>query len=202
MYIYNVKYNGQIIAAADNDERADQIIKQYMRDNKSMDMSLFEKEPIRFFGELKENRGMQLKVKRVRDNAILPTRGSEEAAGIDLYACLDTSYVKLDINEVRMIPTGIACDFPKGYFGQVSVRSSVGTKRELRLANQIGVIDNDYKGEIMLAIYNGGEAPAIIEQGERLAQMVLQPYVTYDIVETDTLSETERGAGGFGSTGR
>ena len=202
MYIYNVKYNGQIIAAADNDERADQIIKQYMRDNKSMDMSLFEKEPIRFFGEFKENRDMELKVKKVRDNAVLPTRGSEKAAGVDLYACLDKSYIKIVPNEVRIIPTGIACDFPEGYFGEVVVRSSVGAKRKLRLSNQIGIIDNDYKGEIMLAIYNGGEAPALIEQGERLAQMVLLPYTLYNIVETDTLSETERGEGGFGSTGR
>ena len=86
---------------------------------------------------------MELKVKKVRDNAIIPTRGSKEAAGIDLYACLDEDEINLVSGCTYMIPTGIACNFPKGYFGLIAVRSSVGAKRGLRLANQLGVIDGD-----------------------------------------------------------
>lgn len=144
---------------------------------------------------------MELKVKRVRDNAILPTRGSEKAAGVDLYACLDGSTTILP-GVTALIPTGIACDFPEGYFGAMAIRSSVGTKRHLGLANQLGILDEDYKGEILMAITNKGVQNQTIEPGERLAQMILLPYVIYDIVETDTLSESERGEGGFGSTGK
>lgn len=144
---------------------------------------------------------MELKVKKMRDNAILPTRGSEKAAGVDLYACLDIP-ITIVPNATAMIPTGIACDFPKGYFGAMAIRSSVGTKRHLGLANQLGILDEDYKGEILMAITNKGVQNQTIEPGERLAQMILLPYVIYDIVETDTLSESERGEGGFGSTGR
>ena len=144
---------------------------------------------------------MELKVKKMRDNAILPTRGSEKAAGVDLYACIDAP-LPIYPDQLFMIPTGIACDFPEGYFGALAVRSSVGVKRHLRLGNQIGIVDEDYKGEIMLGIYNGGDTVQTIQPGERLAQMILLPYITYNIVETDTLSETDRGEGGFGSTGR
>ena len=144
---------------------------------------------------------MELKVKKMRDNAILPTRGSEKAAGVDLYACLPTR-LPIYPNETVMIPTKIACDFPKGYFGMMVVRSSVGAKRHLVLANQVGILDEDYKGEIMVAIRNESDSVQTVEPGERLAQMILLPYVMYDIVETDTLSESERGEGGFGSTGK
>lgn len=144
---------------------------------------------------------MELKIKKMRDNAILPTRGDTEAAGIDLYACLNGS-ITLAPGATAMIPSGISCEFPKGYFGAVAVRSSVGTKRHLVLSNQLGIIDNSYRGEIMISIRNAGEQNQVIESGERLAQMILLPYVIYNIVETDSLSETERGDGGFGSTGK
>ena len=144
---------------------------------------------------------MELKIKKMRDNAILPTRGDAEAAGIDLYACIDGSTTLIP-GATAMIPSGIACEFPKGYFGLVFPRSSVGTKRHLILANTAGVIDNSYRGEILMAFTNTGTQNQTIEPGERLAQMILLPYVTYNIVETDTLSETERGSGGFGSTGK
>lgn len=144
---------------------------------------------------------MELKVKRVREGAILPTRGSKYAAGVDLYACLDGSTTILP-GATALIPTGIACDFPEGYFGAMAIRSSVGTKRHLGLANQLGILDEDYKGEILMAITNKGVQNQTIEPGERLAQMILLPYLIYDIVETDTLSESERGEGGFGSTGK
>lgn len=144
---------------------------------------------------------MELKIKKMRDNAIIPTKGDPEAAGIDLYACIKGS-TTLTPGATAMIPSGIACEFPEGYFGAVAVRSSVGTKRHLVLANQLGIIDNSYRGEILMAFTNTGEQNQTIEPGERLAQMILLPYVTYNIIETDSLSETERGDGGFGSTGK
>ena len=167
---------------------------------------------------------MELKVKKMRDNAILPIRGTVESAGIDLHACIkdvemfmvyNTNNVGIETKREHpdeetivipprytvMIPTGIACDFPEGYFGLVLPRSSVGAKRRLTLANTAGVIDHSYNGEIMMVFENDSDVYQTIEPGERLAQMILLPYVTYDIVETDTLTETERGEGGFGSTG-
>ena len=145
---------------------------------------------------------MQLKAKKMKDNAILPTRGSERAAGIDLYANLDRDYIVIAPGETRMFGSGIACDFPEGYWGMVVPRSSVGIKRHLTLPNNIGVIDNDYKNEIMIAFTNIGETNQIIENGERVAQMILMPYVLYDVIEVDELQETKRGLGGIGSTGK
>ena len=144
---------------------------------------------------------MKLKVKKVRDNAILPTRGSEKAAGIDLYACIDEP-VFISGGESKLIPTGIACEFPKGYFGGIVPRSSVGIRRGLMLSNNFGICDEDYRGEIMMSFTKVGVGLSEIKPGERLAQMVLLPYVLFDIEETDTLSETKRGEGGFGSTGK
>lgn len=143
---------------------------------------------------------MELKVKKMRDNAILPTRGDSEAAAVDLYACIDEPIV-LTPGDTAKIPTGIACEFPEGYFGLIAPRSSVGIKRRLVLLNTVGVIDWSYNGEILMAFKNDGDMRQVIQPGERLAQMILLPYVTYNIVETDTLTETERGEGGFGSTG-
>ena len=144
---------------------------------------------------------MELKIKKMRDNAILPTRGSVKAAGIDLYACIDEP-LTIITGGSALIPTGIACDFPEGYFGGIVPRSSVGVKRHLMLSNNFGVCDEDYKGEILMGFTNMGSMPQTIQPGERLAQMILLPYVTYNIVETDTLTESERGEGGFGSTGK
>ena len=143
---------------------------------------------------------MELKIKKMRDNAIIPTRGDSEAAAIDLYACMDDSVTILP-GRTAWIPSGIACDFPNGYFGLVLPRSSVGAKRRLTLSNTAGVIDHSFNGEIMMVFQNDGDVYQTIHPGERLAQMILLPYVTYNIVETDSLTETERGEGGFGSTG-
>lgn len=154
---------------------------------------------------------MTLKVKKMRENAMLPTRESAEAAGVDLYACdgkenfgeeIGEKLYLINPNESVMIPTGIACEFPEGYFGAMIPRSSVGAKRNLVLANTLGVLDHDYRGEIMMVFRNEGDKPQIIKPGERLAQMILLPYIKYDTVEVDELSETERGNGGFGSTGK
>lgn len=143
---------------------------------------------------------MELKVKKMRDNAIIPTRGSDEAAGIDLYVCTDEP-ISILPGRCSIFTSGIACDFPEGYFGAVQVRSSVGIKRNLALMNGLGIIDNDYKGEIMIGLYNYGVKTQVINPGERIAQMVLLPYVKYDITETNTLEETDRGTNGIGSTG-
>lgn len=144
---------------------------------------------------------MELKIKKIKDNAIIPTVGSEKSAGIDLYACIDEA-ITIPTDGYAVIGSGIACEFPEGYFGAVVVRSSVGIKREMVLMNQVGIIDNDYRAEIKIAIRNNSKFPQTIKPGERLAQMILLPYIKYDIIETDTLSDTERGEGGIGSTGK
>ena len=152
-----------------------------------------------------------IKIKKLNPNAIIPTRGSAEAAGIDLYACLDEAedefgvpidQVTIMSGETYVFNTGIAFDMPEGYFGAVFVRSSIGIKKCLRLCNSVPIIDNDYKGDVKLALHNFGNTPQVIKHGDRIAQMVLLPYVTFPIVEVDTLTETERGEGGIGSTGR
>lgn len=144
---------------------------------------------------------MELRVKRVTDTSILPIRGSEKAAGIDLYADI-TEPIELMPGDTVMFGSGIACDFPSGYWGMVVPRSSIGIKKKLGIINTVGVIDEDYKGEIKLAFHNYGKIAQTITPGERVAQMILLPYVLYDIVETDTLTESERGEGGIGSTGK
>ena len=145
---------------------------------------------------------LTLKIKKLIDSAKLPTFGDSEAAGCDLYANLDSDKIKLFPRQSVLIHTGIACEFPDGYFGLVVPRSSVGTKRHLMLANTVGVIDNSYRGEIMLVFTNMSDQDQYIENGERLAQMILLPYIHYNVVESEELSDTERGTGGFGSTGK
>ena len=145
---------------------------------------------------------MTLKVKKMNDNAILPTRGSEEAAGVDLYACLDEPSLTIKPGETVMFGSGIACEFPKGYWGMVVPRSSIGWKKHLSIPQSMGVIDNDYRGEIKIVFTNIGTETQEIKHRDRIAQLILLPYYTYNIVETDTLTDTERSEGGFGSTGR
>lgn len=142
----------------------------------------------------------KLKFKKMKPNAIIPTRGSDEAAGVDLYACIDTQ-VTIYPGETYVIGSGVAFEPPKGYFGAVVPRSSVGIKRNLTLPNNVGVIDNDYRGEIMLAFHNIGNQPETVNPGERVAQLVLLPYITCPIEEIEDLTETVRGEGGIGSTG-
>ena len=145
---------------------------------------------------------MTLKVKKISDTATLPTFGDPDAAGIDLYVDLKgQKTARLFPRQTLMIGSGIACEFPDGYFGLVFPRSSAGVKRHLQLANTAGVIDSSYRNEILMAITNTGDTDQIIHHGERIAQMILLPYIHYDILEVDELSETVRGLGGFGSTG-
>ena len=142
-----------------------------------------------------------ISVKKVRPNAILPTYGSQGAAGADLYACLEEE-VTIRAGETVFIPTGLAMEIPAGYVGLVYARSSLGAKRGLAPANKVGVIDSDYRGEISVVLHNHGKADQAIAPGERIAQLVITPVITPIYEEAEELSDTNRGAGGFGSTGK
>ena len=139
-------------------------------------------------------------VKKLRPNAKLPTYGSEFAAGADLYACLDAP-VTIQPHETYLVPTGLSLELPVGWAGMVHARSGMATKRDLAPANKVGVIDCDYRGEVMVSLHNHGSQPQTVEPGERIAQLVIMPYLTAQFFETEELSDTVRGAGGFGSTG-
>lgn len=150
---------------------------------------------------LKEMNNYSVKIKKLDEAAIVPTYGSPYAAGADLYACSDKA-VEIAPHETKLIHTGIAMEIPLGYAGLVYARSGIATKRGLAPANKVGVIDCDYRGEIMVALHNHSDQVQIIESGERIAQLVITPYITADFVVSDTLEETVRGEGGFGSTGK
>lgn len=142
-----------------------------------------------------------IRVKKLHPNAILPTYGSAEAAGADLYACLDEG-VTIEAGETVFIPTGLSLEVPKGCAGLVYARSSLGAKRGLAPANKVGVIDSDYRGEIRVVLHNHGKVAQRVEPGDRIAQFIITPVLTPAYVETDCLSDTDRGRGGFGSTGK
>lgn len=139
-------------------------------------------------------------VKLLKKGAKIPTYGSEWAGGADLYACLEETVTILP-GETKLIPIGIAMEIPVGYVGLVFARSGLATKRDLAPANKVGVIDADYRGEFFVPIHNHGQKEQTIEHGERIAQMIITPFLTAQFIETDTLSETPRGQHGFGSTG-
>ena len=143
----------------------------------------------------------QIPVKKLKDNAILPTYGSAGAAGADLYACLEAP-VEIAPGKTAFIPTGIAMEIPAGYAGLAYARSGLACKQDLAPANKVGVIDSDYRGEFMIALHNHGREVRVIEHGERIAQLVITPVFTPGFTEVLELSDTKRGAGGFGSTGK
>ena len=140
-------------------------------------------------------------VKRVLQGAKLPTYGSAWAAGADLYACLESA-VTIAPGETAFVPTGIALEIPQGYAGLIYARSSMGAKRGLAPANKVGVIDSDYRGQVMVALHNHSGLPQTVEPQERIAQLLITPVLTPGFVEVEELSDTQRGAGGFGSTGK
>lgn len=146
---------------------------------------------------------MQIKIKRLTKNAILPTRGSNQAAGYDLCACIDRdmAYRSICPHETVKIGTGLSLEIPEGYFGAIFARSGIATKRGLRPANCVGVIDSDYRGEIVVALHNDSDDTRTIEQDERIAQLVIMPYLPVEFTEVNELDSTERGTDGFGSTG-
>ena len=142
-----------------------------------------------------------IRVKKLKETAVLPTYGSLEAAGADLYACLDAP-ITVDPGESAFIPTGLAMEIPKGYAGLIYARSGLACKRGLAPANKVGVVDSDYRGEFMIVLHNHGTIAQTIQHGERIAQLVITPVYTPGFVEVDDLTDTERAAGGFGSTGK
>ncbi len=145
---------------------------------------------------------MQIKIRKLNPNAKIPTRGSEQAAGYDIYACLDTQTATIPAHKTVKVSTGISMAIPEGYFGAIFARSGLASKQGLRPANCVGVIDSDYRGELMIMLHNDTDEPKTIENGDRVGQLVILPYMTIDFEEADSLDETQRGAGGFGSSGK
>ncbi len=143
----------------------------------------------------------KVRIKRLNDKAVIPVYGSEYAAGADLFACTDGEKVEIAPSETKFIHTGIALEVPVGYAGLIYARSGAACKRGLAPANKVGVVDSDYRGEVMVALHNHSTVTQSIEDGERIAQMVIAPYLTAEFIEVNELDDTERGEGGFGSTG-
>ncbi len=139
-------------------------------------------------------------VKKLDERAVLPTYGSEYAAGADLYALLDEELVIMP-GETKFVHTGLAMEVPEGYAGLVYARSGLASKRGLAPANKVGVVDSDYRGELMVALHNHSSEPQKVQVGERIAQLVITPFLKAEFYESENLSETVRGVGGFGSTG-
>ncbi len=144
---------------------------------------------------------MKIQIQKLKENATIPTRGSAQAAGYDLYACLDSS-VTIAPHTTEKIGTGLAIAVPDGYFGAIFARSGLAAKQGLRPANCVGVADSDYRGEYIVALHNDTDEARSIEPNERIAQLVVMPYLSVEFEEADKLDDTDRGAGGFGSTGR
>ncbi len=143
---------------------------------------------------------MNLKIQKLNPNALLPTYGSTDAAGADLYACIDTEKT-IAPGETLLVSTGIAMAIPTGYVGLIFARSGLACKRDLAPANKVGVIDSDYRGEIMVALHNHGKQNRTIEPAERIAQIAIMPVSQPTFELSESLDETQRGQGGFGSTG-
>jgi dUTP pyrophosphatase len=146
---------------------------------------------------------MEINVKctKLRENAVIPSYESLGAAGCDLSAAIDSNVMVAPHQTVK-IPTGLAMELPAGVFGAIYARSGIATREGLAPANKVGVIDWDYRGEIMVALHNHSDEYRIVEPGQRIAQLIIQPYISAQYNEVSDLSETERGTGGFGSTGK
>ena len=142
-----------------------------------------------------------VKIKKLNKSAIIPTRGSNQAAGYDLYACVDTP-VNIPAHCTEKIPTGLAIEIPDGYFGGIFARSGLATKHGLRPSNCCGVVDSDYRGNVIVALHNDTNEEKLIMPGERIAQLVVMPYIPVNFEEVDALSDTGRGDKGFGDSGR
>lgn len=150
---------------------------------------------------------MRVKIKKLHEDSMLPTQGSDKAAGLDLYAYLNDAYtianrrITIKPHQTVMVGTGVCIAPPEGYFGAIAARSGLATKQGLRPANCLGICDEDYRGEYIVALYNDSDQPRTVVHGDRIAQLVFLPYITAELDVVDELDITERGAGGFGSTG-
>ena len=143
----------------------------------------------------------KVKISILRSEAVCPSYGSERAAGADLYAAISENII-IEPQKTVLVPTGIAMEIPEGFVGLIYARSGLALKKGLAPANKVGVIDSDYRGEIMVALHNHGSDAVEVEKGDRIAQIVLTPYLTADFEIADELSNTQRAGGGFGSTGK
>ena len=143
---------------------------------------------------------MNIKIKKLKETATIPTRGSEYAAGSDLYACIDAP-ITIKSGETVKIGTGLSVEIPVGYAGFIYARSGLATKKGLAPANKVGVCDSDYRGEYIVALHNDSLKDAVVEPNERIAQLIVAPYLYVDFNVVDELTDTDRGENGFGSTG-
>lgn len=143
---------------------------------------------------------MKVEIKKLNEKAKIPTRGTEYAAGADLYACIEED-MTFNAHETKLVPTGLAMAIPEGYAGLIYARSGLASKRHLAPANKVGVVDSDYRGEVMVALHNHSNEQQTIEPNERIAQLVITPFLKADFMEVEDLEDSERGTGGFGSTG-
>lgn len=144
---------------------------------------------------------MVVNIKKTDREAVIPTRGSEYAAGVDLHALIKTETHEIPAGGTEKIKTGLCVEIPEGYFGAVFARSGLATKRGLRPANCVGVIDSDYRGEVIVPIHNDTAECETIQNEDRIAQLIIMPYLPVEFNEVEELSETVRGSDGFGSTG-
>lgn len=144
---------------------------------------------------------MKLNVKKLNENAIIPTYATEYSAGADLYVPSDSKKIAINPHQTVLIKLGIAVEIPEGYMGLIFARSGMASKRSLAPANKVGVIDADYRGEVMVALHNHSDQLQCVEAGERIAQLAITPFLKCEYNEVSELSETVRGEGGFGSTG-
>lgn len=142
---------------------------------------------------------MKIRIKKLNEKAIVPTSGSPYSAGYDIYSLEDH---EIEAGKTVLAKTGLALEIPEGYFGAVYARSGLASKKGLRPANCVGVIDSDYRGELIVALHNDSEKTQKVVQGDRIAQLVITPYLSVEFKETEELSETKRQSGGFGSTGK
>lgn len=143
-----------------------------------------------------------MRIKKLHEKAVVPHYATEGSAGLDLTVISDEDTIIIPYQSTMLCRTGLSFEIPKGYVGLIYIRSSIGSKLDLVLSNQVGVIDSDYRGEVMLPLRNLGRSARVINSGTRIAQMVITPINQVDIEITDELSETKRGVGGFGSTGK
>lgn len=144
---------------------------------------------------------VEVKIKKLNKNAVMPTYGSPFSAGADLYAC-EKEDITIAPGETVLVHTGLSFEIPENNVGLIYARSGIAVKRGLAPANKVGVIDSDYRGEVMVSLYNHSDKPQTVEKGERIAQIVITPFIKADFSETDELTDTQRGGGGFGSTGK
>ena len=144
---------------------------------------------------------MKINIKKLKADAVIPKRGSKQAAGYDLYAYTQNP-ITIEAHKTELIHTGIAIEIPEGYFGAIVARSGLSVEQGLRPANAIGICDSDYRGEYIVALHNDSDCVRVIKHEERIAQLIVMPYLEVEFNEVDKLEDTERGIGGFGSTGK